>query len=49
MAMDIKALIREAVDGYTYRGEYVRHEPLGNGHINDTFLVVCNNGERDYL
>ena len=49
MAMDTKALIMEAVAGYTYRGEYVRHEPLGNGHINDTFLVVCNNGERDYL
>ena len=30
----------EVIKNFTFEGEYKSYEPWGNGHINDTFLVV---------
>lgn len=38
--------IQEALEQIEFSGKVVEWSPYGNGHINDTFLVVCdNNGE----
>lgn len=35
--------IREAIENLCFGGTYVEHMPWGNGHINDTFLLICEN------
>ena len=35
--------IREAIDNLCFCGTYVEDMPWGNGHINDTFLLICEN------
>lgn len=39
--------IDEAIDQMNYQGTEIEHSKYGNGHINDTFIVVCkqNNGK----
>jgi hypothetical protein len=44
MSENRTAHIREAIDGMDYQGKFVACEPLGNGHINDTFKVTCDCG-----
>lgn len=31
--------VDEIVSNFTFKGEYLRYEPYGNGHINDTYAV----------
>lgn len=33
-----------AVKSFKTAGEFISCEPYGNGHINDTYLVVCKTG-----
>ena len=33
--------IMEAIESFSFQANYKEHMPWGNGHINDTFLVVC--------
>ena len=33
-----------AVESFKTAGEFISCEPYGNGHINDTYLVVCKTG-----
>ena len=33
--------IMEAIESFYFQANYKEHMPWGNGHINDTFLVVC--------
>ncbi|MBP1754713.1 MAG: hypothetical protein H6Q59_1111 [Firmicutes bacterium] len=40
------ARICEAIDAMEFRGNYLKHERYGNGHINDTFLVTYQNGTK---
>ena len=37
--------IGEVAAQFQTEGGAVEHAPYGNGHINDTFLVVCETGE----
>ena len=32
--------IGEAIEAIAFKGEYVEHKRYGNGHINDTFIIV---------
>ena len=36
----------EALEYFSHIGKFVSCEPYGNGHINDTFLAVADNGKR---
>jgi len=38
--------IREAIDNLCFKGTCVEHMPWGNGHINDTFLLVFEGEEK---
>ena len=42
------ALIEEVITQFAIKGRLVKKEPYGNGHINDTFLLVyeTENGSR---
>lgn len=44
--------IDEAISNFNVTGECISHEPYGNGHINDTFIVKFkeeNGSESDYI
>lgn len=41
-----EAQIKEAIANTNFAGEVVEYKPWGNGHINDTYLVVCDVPER---
>lgn len=41
--------IREAIDLLSFEGEPVSWERYGSGHINDTFRLVCRDGEKKNL
>lgn len=38
--------LQEAIANFKYEGKLVFSEPYGNGHINDTFLLIFNTVER---
>ncbi len=40
------ARIPEAIEGLDFQGNYVSHERYGNGHINDTFVVYFDQGDK---
>ena len=39
--------IREAIGLLSFEGEPVSWERYGSGHINDTFRLVCRDGEKE--
>lgn len=39
--------IREAIEAFNFEGQYVKHERFGNGHINDTFLIVYQSKDKN--
>ena len=41
--------IREAIDLLSFEGEPISWERYGSGHINDTFRLVCRDGEKEHL
>ena len=41
--------IREAIDSIDFKGEPVSWERYGSGHINDTFRLVCKDGDQENL
>lgn len=41
--------LREALEAFCFEGKVLSAQPYGNGHINDTFLVVCEGGKRYIL
>lgn len=45
MSSDRCARITEAIAGINFKGEAVSWERYGSGHINDTFLLECKEGE----
>ena len=38
--------IKEAIENFDFQGTYVEDMPWGNGHINDTFLLVFEEAAR---
>ena len=42
------AKIEEAVAKFAFKGTPVECRRYGNGHINDTFLLVTKDGEKEY-
>lgn len=42
--MSTEPKILEAIEGFSFAGDLVSYERYGSGHINDTFLVVYNEG-----
>ena len=47
--MDISSVEYEVVSEFRINGNPVSIEPYGNGHINNTFLVVCDSGKKYIL
>ena len=43
------AKIQEAINVMNFDGKYIKHERYGNGHINDTFLVLFQQEEGAYI
>ncbi len=41
--------MKEIIDQFLYEGDYVHHEPYGFGHINETYLVTCENPKKQYI
>ena len=41
--------IREAIGLLSFEGEPISWERYGSGHINDTFRLVCRDGEKEHL
>ncbi|ROR27391.1 phosphotransferase family enzyme [Mobilisporobacter senegalensis] len=41
------AKIEEAIKALDFKGNYIKHERYGNGHINDTFLIQFNQDDRN--
>ena len=43
--------VKEAIDNFSFQGTYVEEMSWGNGHINDTYLLIFagenNEGECD--
>ncbi len=46
-----QTLLQEVLDAYSFPGEIISVERYGDGHINDTFLVVCatQEGQRRFI
>ena len=40
MNINLAEQIKEAIDNICFTGTFVEDMPWGNGHINDTFLLV---------
>ncbi|HIS68686.1 MAG TPA: aminoglycoside phosphotransferase family protein [Candidatus Gallacutalibacter stercoravium] len=38
--------LEEAAGQFCFQGEIAAAKPFGNGHINDTFLITCKEGEK---
>lgn len=41
--------MKDIIDQFLYEGTYVNHERFGYGHINETYLVTCENPNRQYV
>ena len=45
MKPEKNAQLQEAIRNFQFEGALVKAEPYGNGHINDTYLLVYEIGE----
>jgi Ser/Thr protein kinase RdoA (MazF antagonist) len=41
--------MKDIIDQFLYEGTYVSHETYGYGHINETYLVTCENPNKQYI
>jgi hypothetical protein len=41
--------MKNIIDQFNYEGTYQCHEPYGYGHINETYLVTCENPTKQYI
>lgn len=41
--------MKDIINQFLYEGTYVNHERYGFGHINETYLVTCENPNRQYV
>ena len=42
-----KTMVKNVVEKFKISGEFVSAERYGNGHINDTYLVILKTGETE--
>ena len=38
--------IKEAIEAIDFKGKVIDYKRFGSGHINDTFLLICEDGEK---
>ena len=47
MSTGVREIFAQITDYYGFQGHLKSAEPFGNGHINDTYLLVYEQGEKE--